>query len=282
MIMSYGATNGDVMWTMSVVVAPASAVTAPAPLKGPISKTVRRAAEIGYDAVQVTVHRPAEFDLNEARRALNEHRLRVTSIGTGAAYSVDGISLGHGDADKRMAAVERMKQHVRLAADLGGANVVIGMIRGRLSDSTDRHQFMSDYRESVAACIDHAGREGITILHEAMGGADSDVLRSIDENVAFLESFSSPQLRLHVDCHHMNQEESDWASALRRAREWIGQVDICDVERGVPDGRHFDFPRLVSTLREIGYAEYLAFEYNSVGSGVPEARAGLEYIKSLT
>jgi sugar phosphate isomerase/epimerase len=269
------------MWTTSVVVAPATAVTAPAPLKGRISETFRNAAEIGFDAVQITVNRPAEFDLIEARRALNECRLTVTSIATGGAYSIDGVGLGHGDVQKRSAAVERMKQHVQLAADLGGANVVIGLIRGRFDDSTDRQQFMIDYRHSIEACLDHAGREGVTLVHEAIGRTDSDVLRSIDENVTFLEEFSSQHLRLHVDCHHMDLEESDWADALRRAREWIAQVDISDVERGVPDGRHFDFPRLISTLREIGYAEYLVFEYNSVGSGVPEARAGLEYIRSL-
>jgi sugar phosphate isomerase/epimerase len=269
------------MWTMSVVVAPLTAVTAPAPLKGRISETLRNAAEIGYDAVQLSVNRPAEFDLVEARRALNEYQLTVTSIGTGAAYSVDGIGLGHGDVQKRLAAVERVKQHVQLAVDLGGANVVIGLIRGRLIDSTDRQQFMIDYRHSIEACLDHAEREGVTLVHEALSRAESEVLRSIDENVAFLEEFSSQHLRLHVDCHHMSLEESDWAVALCRAREWIAQVDISDVERGVPDGRHFDFPRLISTLRETDYAGYLVFEYNSVGSGVSEARAGLEYIKSL-
>jgi sugar phosphate isomerase/epimerase len=269
------------MWTMSVVVAPATAVTAPAPLKGHISETVRRAAEIGYDAVQLSVNRPAEFDLIEARRVLHEYQLTVTSIGTGAAYPVDGIGLGHGDVQKRLAAVERVKQHVHLAVDLGGANVVIGLIRGRLADSTDRHRFMTDYRHSIEACLDHAEREGVTLVHEALSRGESDVLRSIDENVAFLEEFSSPHLRLHVDCHHMSLEESDWALALCQAREWIAQVDISDVERGVPDGRHFDFPRLISTLREVGYAGYLVFEYNSVGSGVAEARAGLEYIRSV-
>jgi sugar phosphate isomerase/epimerase len=269
------------MWTMSVVVAPASATTAPAPLKGGIPETFRNAAEIGYDGVQLSVNRPTEVDLPEVRRALDEYHLTVTSIGTGAAYSVDGIGLGHGDVQKRQAAVERMKQHIRLAADLGGANVVIGLIRGRFMDSVDRQQFMTDYRHSIADCLDHAEREGITLVHEAIGRTDGDVLRSIDENVAFLEEFSSPHLRLHVDCHHMNLEESDWALALRRAREWIAQVDISDVERGVPDGRHFHFPRLIATLREIGYAKYLVFEYNSVGSGVAEARSGLEYIRSL-
>lgn len=222
-----------------MVVAPETAVNTPAPLTGPIAETVRTAARIGYDAVQVTVNRPADFELGEARRALR--------------------------------ATHRVRQHVALAADLGGANVVIGMIRGRYRDSTDRRRFMTDYRHSIETCLDRAERAGITLVHEAIGRGDSDVLRTIDENLAFLDGFGSAHLRLHVDTHHLDREETDWAAALRRARGRLAQVDIVDVSR---DG-HFDFPGLVRTLRDIDYAGYLVFEYNAAGAGVPEARAGL-------
>ncbi len=41
------------------------------------------------------------------------------------------------------------------------------------------------------------------------------------------------------------------------------------------------FRGLSQRSRDIGYAGYLVFEYDSVGSGVPEARVDLEYIKSV-
>lgn len=41
-------------------------------------------------------------------------------------YTVDGLSLGHGDEKIRTAAVKRMCDHVDLAEKLGGAMVIIG------------------------------------------------------------------------------------------------------------------------------------------------------------
>ena len=266
------------MWRTSVVVAPETAVGAPAPLKGPIAETVRAAARIGYDAVQVTVNRPAEFEVGAARRALRATRLTVTSIGTGQAYAVDGISLGHRSVGRRAAAVDRVRQHVALAEELGGANVVIGTIRGRYRDSTDRRRFMTDYRHSIETCLDRAERAGITLVHEAIGRGDSDVLRTVDENLAFLDGFGSAHLRLHVDTHHLDREETDWAAALHRARGRLAQVDIADVTR---DGGPVDLPRLVRTLHEIDYTGYLVFEYTAAGAGAPEARAGLDHLRSV-
>ncbi|WP_206243497.1 sugar phosphate isomerase/epimerase family protein [Novosphingobium terrae] len=267
---------------MSVVVAPATAVSAPAPLKGEIGDTIQRAAKIGYDAIQPTINRPGEFDLVAARKALRETGLTVTSIATGSAYPIDGISLGHGDLDRRRAAVERMRQHIDLAYQLDGANVVIGLIRGRFSDSPSKQDYMGHYRESLNHVLDHAIRSGIVLVHEAIGRTDSDVLRTIDENIAFLEEFNSAHLRLHIDTHHIALEEVDWPGALRRAAPMIEQVDISDVERRTPDGSRFDFPSFLSALDDIGHDGYLIHEYQSVGEGMGEAEAGLAYIRSLS
>lgn len=269
------------MWKNSVVVAPAHLPGAPAPLKGTIAETVGNAAAIGYDAVQVTVNRPAEFDLAAAARALAETGIRVSSIATGGAYSIDGICLGHRDEAIRQAAVARIREHVDLAVELGNARVVLGLIRGRFADGGTPAAYMDLYTDSVAACVSHAADRGIVLVHEAIGRTDSDALRSIDENIAFVDGFASPHLRLHIDSHHLALEETDFYAAILRAGPRLAQVDISDVARGIPDGRRFDFPRLLAALRHVGYLGDLVYEYNAHGSGLPEASAGLAYMRSI-
>lgn len=269
------------MWKTSVVVAPASAVHAPAPLKGSLVETVKNAAAIGFEAVQLTVNRPAEFQLTEAQAVLAAHRLRVSSIATGGAYSIDHISLGHQDERIRLAAVDRMRQHIELASQLGGADVVIGLIRGTYADCDTKADYMRQYRKSIAACLAYAERCQIRIVHEAIGRLDSDVLRTIQDNVAFIESFSSPYFKLHIDTYHLALEETDFYAAVLRTKGLLAQVDISDANRTYPDGRHFDFPRLLEALNRINYQGYLVFEYNSTGDGVTETACGLRYIQSL-
>ena len=270
------------MWKTSVVVAPASDLNAPAPLKGTWTENIKNAAAIGFDAVQFTINRPAEFDVGEATTALERFDIRASSIATGGGYAIDGICLGHRDQRNRRSSVERMKEHIDLAHALGGADVVVGLIRGKYADGGTADEYMSHYRNSLEECISHAQRKSVCLVHEAIGRTDSDVLRSIHENIGFINSFHSPNFRLHIDTHHMGLEETDFASAMLQARDLIAQVDVSDVDRAVPNGTRFDFPALLRVLARIGYQRYLVFEYRAQGNGIKEAKEGLEYIRSIS
>lgn len=269
------------MWKTSVVVAPAKAVDAPAPLKGSIVETIRKASEIGFDAVQFTVNRPERFDLTSARKALSTYHMKASSIATGLAYSIDRLSLGHKNPEIRLAAVARMKAQIDLAEKLDGADVGIGLIRGNFADCDTKEEYMNLYRLSVKECLEYAESKNICIVHEAIGRKDSDVLRTIKETVCFINEFASPNLRLQIDTHHMGLEEADFFMAVTQANDLVAQVDISDVERRVPSGKYFDFPLLIKALAQINYSRYLIFEFNSVGEGIAEATAGLRYIESL-
>lgn len=269
------------MWKTSVVIAPASAVNAPAPLKGSITETIKNAASIGFDAVQLTINRPSEFNLAEAQAVLMTCQMKVSSIATGGAYSIDHISLGHKDEAKRLSAVERMKEHIDLAEKLGQADVVIGLIRGTYADCDTKEEYMKNYRNSLYECIAYATKKQIRIVHEAIGRLDSDVLKTIQDNISFIQSFSSPNFKLQIDTHHMYLEEADFSAAVLQTKGLLAQVDISDVKRACPDGKHFDFPLLLKVLQQINYQDYLVFEYNSTGNGVAEAALGFKYIQSL-
>ena len=65
-----------------------------------------------------------------------------------------------------------------------------------------------------------------------------------------------------------------------RAGDLIGQVDISDVDRMAPDGRHFDFPLLLRALKEAKFQDYLVFEFRAQPPA-DAAKAGLDYIRSL-
>jgi sugar phosphate isomerase/epimerase len=269
------------MWKTSVVTAPETAIHAPAPLKGSLEETIGRASAIGFDAVQLTINRPSEFDLKGAQAALGAFRMKVSGIATGGAYSIDHISLGHQDEAKRRAAVVRMKEHIDLAKALGGADVVIGLIRGTYADCDSRDEYMGHYRKSLHECIEHAELQQIRIVHEAIGRYDSDVLKTIRENIVFINEFASRYFRLQIDTHHMGLEETDFYGAVLEAGGLVAQVDISDIKRTCPDGKHFDFPKLIDALKKIDFKDHLVFEYNSSGNGIAEATIGLKYIRSL-
>ena len=96
-----------------------------------------------------------------------------------------------------------------------------------------------------------------------------------------IRSWSSPALRLQVDSIHLHTNgETDFYQGLLKAGDLIGQVDISDVDRMAPDGRHFDFPLLIQALKETGFQDYLVFEFRA-NPPADAAKAGLDYIRAL-
>ena len=252
-----------------------------APLMGPLEDCARRAAELGYDALSLTVNRPGELDAAYVRRVLGEYGLTASGLATGRIYTVDGLGLGLADQERRQAAVDRMLSHAELCAQLGGAKLIVGAIRGWTRDAGGREAYEPLFRSSMESILARAEQLGIQVAFEAISRIDSDAYCSLSETAEFIRSFRSPALRLQVDSIHLHTNgETDFYQGLLKAGDLIGQVDISDVDRMAPDGRHFDFPLLIQALKETGFQDYLVFEFRA-NPPADAAKAGLDYIRAL-
>lgn len=137
------------------------------------------------------------------------------------------------------------------------------------------------FRSSMESILARAEQLGIQVAFEAISRIDSDAYCSLSETAEFIRSFRSPALRLQVDSIHLHTNgETDFYQGLLKAGDLIGQVDISDVDRMAPDGRHFDFPLLIQALKETGFQDYLVFEYRA-NPPADAAKAGLDYIRAL-
>ena len=129
--------------------------------------------------------------------------------------------------------------------------------------------------------VEKAEEVGIEVVLEAISKIDSDAYCFITETADYIRSFHSPALKLQLDSIHLHTNgELDFYDALIAAGDLVGQVDISDVDRMAPDGKHFDFPLFMKALHEVNYKDYLIFEYRAAP---PEnaAKAGLEYIRAF-
>ncbi len=177
--------------------------------------------------------------------------------------------------------MDRMLAFLPVCAELGGAKLIIGAIRGWTRDAGGRDVYGSLFRASLEEILNQAEPLGVPVALDAISRMDSDAYCSVAETADFIRSFHSSALRLQLDSIHLHTNgETQFCEEILRAGELIGQVDISDVGRMAPDGDHFDFPKLIQALKEIHYQDYLVFEYRAAP---PEyaAKAGLDYIRSL-
>lgn len=265
----------------SVIIADGTFPCTTAPLQGPYEETIRMAAQIGYDAVQLTLNRPSEVEPSEILKLAARYGVKVSALATGRGYTVDGLSLGCGEEVGRRQAVERMKEHVDLAKKLGGAKVIIGAIRGWTTDAPTKKDYYEKFHKSINELTAYAESKGIVMILEANDHLETDAYISIGETAGFIRDVNSPSLKLQLDTMHMKYEDEEIYHQILEYGELIYQVDISGEERSCPDGEKFDYPLLIQALKDIGYERYLAFEYR------PEpprnaAEEGYRYIRSLS
>ncbi|HTU01192.1 MAG TPA: sugar phosphate isomerase/epimerase family protein [Candidatus Sulfotelmatobacter sp.] len=248
------------MFELSVALSPAATGFAPLLFAGQIEQGIRVAAELGYDAVELSLRDLARQDLGPILERIRAAGLQVSAIATGQVYLTDGLSLANPDGDRRAGAVARVRGFIEAAAPLQ-AFVILGGIRGRLEGPPERlPEQRAQAVEAIAACVRHAEAHGVTLLLEPINRYETNFINTIDDGLLVLKEIGSPSLGLLADTFHMNIEEASILESLRLAGRSLRYVHFVDSNRCAPGAGHLDFKEIVATLRRMGYRGFLAAE----------------------
>lgn len=238
------------------------------------------AARDGFRAIELHILDSNAIDRTEVYRALENHRLKLTSIGTGAVYFSRGYSLSSPDREIRKKCIRHMAAHLETAQPYG-AVVIVGCVQGRLQPGQRREELLNHLRDSLTELDDLAGRMNVQLGLEAMNRFESDALNSIEEACTFLRSGGFSHTGLHIDTVHMNIEEANIADAIRSAAGMINHVHVADNNRRYPGQAHYPFEETIRALQDIGYDGALALETKPYPDSQTAGRKSLAYLSAL-
>ena len=263
----------------SVVVADGTFPTATAPLLGQVDTVFRQAAALGYDAVSITVNHPKDVNVDEILSAMKTYGVAVSGLATGRICGADGYSISSAEEENRLEAVERILGHIDICAKLN-AKLIIGTVRGRIQVAGNWNTYETQFRKSMYEILTHAESKCVKVMLEAMSELDGDTYQTMAQAGDCVRSFRSPALQLQIDTMHLAYNKEDFYQDILKYGDLLGQVDISNPDRMVPDGSKFDFPLLIQALKEVNFDGYLLSEFRAAP---PEnaAKVGLEYLKSL-
>lgn len=243
---------------IALTAAPGPPRPAPLLLQGDLPGAFRDAARYGCQGVEIHCRDARDVDATLARDLAADFGLAVPTLGTGMAAVFDGLSFAAADRAIRARAVERVRGHIALAAELEAA-VIIGSLGGKLGPE-ERPTRRAQALDALAHVCYSAAHAGVTVLLEPLNRYESDYLNRLQEGMAVLAEIGAPNLKLLADTFHMNIEETDLAASIRAAGHAIGHVHLADSNRQAPGRGHLDFGPVLEALDEIGYNGFLAFE----------------------
>jgi sugar phosphate isomerase/epimerase len=217
-----------------------------------------RAAERGFDAVEIFPRSADSVDPRELERLLTAHRLAVAAFGTGAGWLVHKLSLTAADETTRSEA-RRFVAEIVKAAGRFRAPVIIGSMQGR-GDHQEREQALEWLRDALNELGELAATFEVPILLEPLNRYETSLFNRLDQVTSFLQTLTTQNVRILADLFHMNIEEADMATALRAAGPRIGHIHLADSNRQAMGFGHTEIEPVIRVLREIGYAGYLSAE----------------------
>ncbi len=218
-----------------------------------------RAAELGFDAVELFVPDADTVDARRLRRLLDDHGLAVAAVGTGAGWVKYGLSLTAEDPSAR----QRARHFVRSIVDFAGsfgAPAIIGSMQGRWTKRVDRQTALGYLTEALVELAEQARSYGVPLLFEPLNRYETNLVNTLEEGTQLLQSSGCQSVRLLADLFHMSIEERDLAEALKAAGRWVGHLHFVDSNRRPVGEGHLAFGPIVSALERIHYDGYASAE----------------------
>lgn len=218
-----------------------------------------KAAQLGFDAIEIFVPSVDEVDAPLLRRLLDQHQLRVAAVGTGAGWVKHQLRLTDPDPDQR----ERAEGFIAAVIDFAAsfeAPAIIGSMQGRCDPGIPREQAMGWLSDALEVLSERAEGEGQPLLYEPLNRYETNLFNTLSLTSAFVRGLKTRNVRILADLFHMNIEEPSLPDAIRTTGSLIGHVHFADSNRRAIGFGHTDTGPIATALREIQYDGYVSAE----------------------
>ena len=223
---------------------------------GPLA---RKAASLGYDALELPLENTGDWDPERTRAVLDD--LELGAIVVGAMGPGRSLVSRAGD-------VEATQTYLRAciaAARALGAGVVAGPFYAPTGaawrmDADERAATVRELRENFAGLADEAAASGIVLAIEPLNRYETSLLNTVEQSLDALGPLLGTGLGLALDTYHLNIEEKKPADAIRAAGAAIAHVQVCGSDRGAVGDDHTDWPEILRALDDADYRGPLGLE----------------------
>lgn len=215
---------------------------------------------MGYDLVELPVG-TVDLSPERLREKLRICRLEVTVC---CLVSPDK-TLTDENPQVREQAVDYFRRLVSFAQAIGAKQIVgpltingkPAMPRPQAEKEAERQRVVDGLR----AVAEYASHAGVTICIEPLNRYKTDLINTVQEAVSLIDMVGSKNVKILFDTYHANIEERDICAAIDyMGTRRLGEIHICDNQKGAPGSGHIDFPSIARALKKINYQGPVVFE----------------------
>lgn len=249
-------------------------------MRGSYESTIITAAELGYDAIEMNVAVPGNYDTVKLAERFEKAGVKCAAIGSGLALPLVGATLSDGDAADREKAKNKLREFIDMAAVLK-SGVIVGQFKGRMVPFEEKSAATQRLKSSLTELGDYAGNRNVPLFLEAINMYFTTLLNSAAQMGEFVRQLNHPNILLHIDSHHMHLHDRSALAVIREYRNEIGYVHLSDSNRYPMGYGNINFAEYVTGLCDIGYSGYCTVEVIGHPTQREAAKTSIDYLKRL-
>jgi D-psicose/D-tagatose/L-ribulose 3-epimerase len=223
----------------------------------PIEVAIRRLAAYGYRSLEISGE-PYRYDTREVRLLLEENRIRCWGSVT---LMLEDRNLLARDEEQRATSVRYVKDCITMVKELGGEviSVVPSTVGKLVPDATPDEEWRWAV-DGMKEIYDHGLRSGVRIAIEPINRFETYFVNRGAQALALAEAVG-PECGVCLDVFHMNIEEADMFATIREVGSRVANFHVADNNRMPPGMGHFNWPRIIESVRAIGYDGAISLEF---------------------
>ncbi|TVR37592.1 MAG: sugar phosphate isomerase/epimerase [Nitriliruptor sp.] len=223
----------------------------------PLETTLARLAKYGYESIEISGE-PEQYKADDVRPLLKKYGLRCWGSVT---LMLGERNLAAADPDQRAMSVQYTKDCIDLVAALDGQEMtIVPATVGKITpDSTPENE----WEWVVAGLKDiyaYAQPLGVTLAIEPLNRFETYFINRGAQAMALAEEIG-PDCGVCLDAFHINIEEEDLYQAIIDCGPRLADFHVADNNRMPAGMGHYDWTKVVSTLKQVGYDGALTAEF---------------------
>jgi len=223
----------------------------------PLETTLKRNRQFHIESIEISGE-PAQYPTGPTRRLLEESGIRCWGAVT---LQLGDRNLAAKDPGQRARSVAYVKSVVEMVGSLGGK--IVTVVPATVGKVVPDGRPEEEWRWVVAALkevYELSERLSVRLALEPLNRFETYFLNRTDQALALARDVG-PNCGVCLDAFHMNIEEADLFAAIRAAKGRLFDFHVADNNRLAAGMGALDWPRIVHTLREVGYDGALTNEF---------------------